>query len=70
MFGVEVVLLALFLHWKILKKWLWILILLTLCGVGGVAYLGANLFAREHSNTGHLVLVVEGRKLAQKNLIT
>jgi O-antigen ligase len=69
-FGVEVIALALFLHWKVLKKRVRTLLVLGFLGIGGVAYLGSSFFAREHSNTGHLVLVVEGWKLAQKNLIT
>jgi O-antigen ligase len=69
-FGVEIIVLALILHWKTLKKWLRAIIALGIIGIGGVAYLGTSFFAREHSNTGHLILVVEGRKLAQKSLIT
>ncbi|MDR2190896.1 MAG: O-antigen ligase family protein [Candidatus Peribacteria bacterium] len=69
-FGVEVVALALLLHRKLLKKWLRLLITLGMLGIGGLAVFGQKFFAREHSNTGHLVLMVEGRKLAQERLIT
>jgi hypothetical protein len=69
MYGLEVVILALLLHRKLLKNYLWLLTMAVVLGVGGVAYLGQSFFAREHSNTGHLVLIVEGRKLAQHNLV-
>jgi hydrogenase maturation factor HypE len=70
MFGVEVLVLALILHWKMLKKRIGAIIVLGCLGVGAVGYLGSSFFAREHSNTGHWVLMVEGWKLAQKSLIT
>jgi hypothetical protein len=67
-FGVEVLAIALFLHRNTLKKWLWLLILLGGIGIGGVAFLGQRFFAREHSNTGHLVLIQEGWKMVQPHL--
>jgi len=69
-FGVELVALALIIHRKQLKKYLRIILALGLIGGAGVLYFGQRFFAREHSNTGHLVLVIEGRNLAKRNLIT
>jgi O-antigen ligase len=68
-FAVEVVAVVLLLHRKALKKWLRGILALGVLSLGGIAYLGTSFFAREHSNTGHLVLVQEGRNLAKERLL-
>ena len=67
--GLEFIALTLIIHRKQLKKYLRIILTLGLIGGAGVFYYGQKIFAREHSNTGHVVLLVEGRKLAQTNLL-
>ncbi|MDR0651344.1 MAG: O-antigen ligase family protein [Candidatus Peribacteria bacterium] len=69
-FGLEILAIALFLHRNFLKKRIWLLILLGGASIGGVAFLGQRFFAREHSNTGHLVLIQEGRNIVKPHLIT
>lgn len=69
-FGLEVFAIALLLHRKILKKWLWLLLLFGVIGIGGMVFWGQRLFAREHSNTGHLVLIQEGRNIVKPHLIS
>lgn len=69
-FGIEFIALALIIHWKQLKKYLWLIITLGIIGGAGILYYGQRFFAREHSNTGHIMLIVEGRNLAKNNLIT
>jgi hypothetical protein len=68
-FAVEVVALLLLLHRKVLKKWLRGVIALGVLSLGGIGYLGTSFFAREHSNTGHLVLLMEGWNIAKEHLL-
>jgi hypothetical protein len=69
-FGIEIIALALIIHRKHLKNYLRLIITLGIIGGASVFYYGQRFFAREHSNTGHLMLIIEGRNLAKHNLIT
>jgi len=68
--GLEVIAVLVILNWEILKKhMIKILIGCLILGMG-CCYLGKWIFARDYSNTGHIILIVEGRKLAKEKLFS
>ncbi|GHW02448.1 hypothetical protein AGMMS50249_2340 [candidate division SR1 bacterium] len=69
-FAVEVLAIMFILHWKNIKKYLPLFIIICVLGAGGIGVFGNKYFAREHSTTGHFALIAEGRILAKDHLIT
>jgi hypothetical protein len=66
---VEVIALLLLLHRQTLKKRIRGVVIGGVLSLGVIGYLGTSFFAREHSNAGHKVLVVEGWNIAKQQLL-
>ncbi len=70
MFGIETLAILLILHRKSIKKHLRLFLFFLLIWIGCTGIFGQKILTREHSTTGHLALLKEGRGLAKQHLIT
>lgn len=66
----ELVAVIVLLNWKFFKQHLLKILIICLIGGVGVAYVGRGIFARDYSNTWHVILIVEGWKLAKEKLFS
>lgn len=67
--AIEAITLFFIIYWKSVKKYFVRLLILAIIGLWGIAYLSRWILVREHSNTGHLVLMKEWLNIASENLV-